>query len=96
MGCKMSLKVYVFDVHLDEFKENMDAYSEEQGKRFHQGILDFECHYQGQYNKCKIGEYIWGFFIKVTYSIVLNLEKPYILIDWLNACSCLSIKYHCV
>ena len=34
MGCKMSLKVHILDVHLDEFKESMAAYSEEQGERF--------------------------------------------------------------
>ena len=36
----MSLKVHILDAHLDKFKENMGAYSEEQGKRFHQDILD--------------------------------------------------------
>ena len=78
MGCKISLKVHILDVHLDEFKENMCAYSEEQGKCFHQDILDFEHCYQGQHNECKMGDYIWGFFIKLTYSIIINLEKPYI------------------
>ena len=29
--------------HLDSFKENMGAYSEEQGERFHQDINSFEC-----------------------------------------------------
>ena len=64
MGCKMSLKVHILDVHLDEFKKNMGACSEEQGKRFHQDILDFERRYQGQYNERKVGEYIWGLFCK--------------------------------
>ena len=54
----MSLKVYILDVHLDEFKENMGAYSEEQGKHFHQDILGFEHCYQGQYNQAKMGDYI--------------------------------------
>ena len=35
MGCKMSLKVHILDAHLDQFKENMGACSEEQGERFH-------------------------------------------------------------
>ena len=78
MGCKMSFKVLILDVHLDEFKENMGAYSEEQGKRFHQDILDFELRYQEQYNERKIGDDMWEFFIKVTDSIIINLEKPYI------------------
>ena len=46
MGCRMSLKVHFLDAHLDKFKENMGAYSEEQGERFHQDILDFERRYQ--------------------------------------------------
>ena len=56
----MSLKVHILDAHLDKFKENMGAHSEEQGERFHQDILDFEHRYQGQYNKNMMGDYIWG------------------------------------
>ena len=56
MGCRMSLKVHMLDAHLDEFKENIGAYSEEQGKRFHQDILDFERRYQGQYNERMMGD----------------------------------------
>jgi hypothetical protein len=60
MGCRMSLKVHILDAHLDKFKENLGAYSEEQGERFHQDILDFERRYQGQYNENMMGDYIWG------------------------------------
>jgi hypothetical protein len=60
IGCRMSLKVHIVDAHLDKFKENKGAYSEEQGGRFHQDILDFECRYQGQYNENMMGDYIWG------------------------------------
>ena len=75
----MSLKVHILNVHLHEFKENMDTYSEEQNKRFHQSILNFERHYQRYYNERKMDDYIWGFFIKVTYSRpIVNLEKTYI------------------
>ena len=45
MGCRMSMKVHMLDAHLDEFKENLGAYSEEHGKRFHQNIKDFESRY---------------------------------------------------
>jgi len=39
----MSLKVHILDVHLHKFKDNMGAYSEEQGERFLQDILlDFD------------------------------------------------------
>lgn len=60
MGCRMSLKVHILDAHLDKFKENMGDYSEEQGERFHQDIMDFERRYQGQYNENMMGDYIWG------------------------------------
>ena len=56
----MSLKVHILDAYLGKFKENMGAYSEEQGKHFHQDILDFEHRYQGQYNENMMGDYIWG------------------------------------
>ncbi|KAK3882315.1 hypothetical protein Pcinc_013307 [Petrolisthes cinctipes] len=32
MGCRMSLKLHMLDAHLDKFKDNMGAYSEEQGE----------------------------------------------------------------
>ncbi|XP_017483346.1 PREDICTED: uncharacterized protein LOC108372214 [Rhagoletis zephyria] len=60
MGCRMSLKLHILDAHLDKFKENMGAYSEEQGERFHQDIMEFERRYQGQYNENMMGDYIWG------------------------------------
>ena len=50
----------MLDAHLDEFKENLGAYSEEHGERFHQDIKDFESRYQGQNNKNMKGDYIWG------------------------------------
>ena len=60
MGCRMSMKVQMLlDAHLDEFKENSGAYSEEHGEQFHQDIKDFESRYQGQYNKNMMGDYIW-------------------------------------
>ena len=58
----MSLKVHILDDYLQKFKDNMGAYSEEQDERFHQDILDFERHYQGQYNEHMMGDYNWGFF----------------------------------
>ena len=58
----------------------MSAYSEKQGKRFHQDVLDFELRYQGQYNECKKGDYIRGLFHKSDLQYCVNLEKPYISI----------------
>ena len=55
----MSFKVHTLDANLDQLMENMGAYSEELGERFHQNILDFERRYPGQYNKRIMGDYIW-------------------------------------
>ena len=60
MGCRMSLKLHVLHAHLDEFKENMGDYSEEQGERFHQDVRSFEERYKGQYNESMMGDYIWN------------------------------------
>ena len=54
------MKVHMLDVHLNEFKKNLGAYSEEHGECFHQDIKYFECGYQRQYNKNMMGDYIWG------------------------------------
>lgn len=59
MGCRMSRKCHILDAHLDKFKENIGAYAEEQGERFHQDLLDFECRYLGTYNENIMGGYIW-------------------------------------
>lgn len=59
MGCRMSFKVQILDAHLDSFKANMSAYSEEQGERFHQDLQHFERRYQGTYNEHMMGDYIW-------------------------------------
>ena len=60
MGCRMSLKLHVLHSHLEVFKSNMVAYSEEQGERFHQDVLQMEKRYQGQYNEQMLGDYVWG------------------------------------
>jgi len=62
MGCRMSFKLHVLNAHLDDFKENLGKYSEEQGERFHQDIRAFEERYQrqGQYTESMMGEYIWS------------------------------------
>lgn len=60
MGCRMSLKLHVLHSHLEVFKSNSGAYSEEHGERFHQDIQAFEKRYQGQYNERMLGDYIWN------------------------------------
>lgn len=39
--CRRSLKVHIFEAHLDEFKDKA-ASSEVQGDRFHQDMMDFK------------------------------------------------------
>ncbi|XP_061424379.1 uncharacterized protein LOC133352633 isoform X2 [Lethenteron reissneri] len=56
-GCRMSIKVHILDAHLDKIKENMGAYSEEQGEHFYEDILDFERCYQGQYYENMMRDY---------------------------------------
>ena len=60
MGCRMSLKLHVLHSHIDEFKDNMGDYSEEQGERFQQDVKSFEERYKGQYNESMMGDYIWN------------------------------------
>jgi hypothetical protein len=75
MGCRMSLKVHILDAHHDTFK-NTGAYSEEQGERFHQDILDFERRYQGQYNENMMGDYIWGLIRESDLQYSRKSRKP--------------------
>jgi hypothetical protein len=42
----MSLKVNFLHSYVDYFPENLGAYSEEQGERFHQDVRDIERRYQ--------------------------------------------------
>ena len=56
--CRMSFKVHMLDANLDQFMENVSAYSEKLGKRFHQDIVDFKRRYPGQDNKSMMGDYI--------------------------------------
>lgn len=60
MGCRMSLKLHMLDSHLDLFKDNMGAYSEEQGERFHQDLLKFEERFVGKCDENMMGDYIWS------------------------------------
>jgi len=60
MGCRMSVKLHMLDAHLGNFKENLGAYSEEQGERFHQDVQEFERRYVGQYDANMMGDYIWN------------------------------------
>ena len=69
MGGRMSLKVNVLHAHLDELKNNMGDYSEEQGEKFHQDVRSFKERYKEQYNESMMGNYIWNLLCesKLTY-----------------------------
>ena len=76
MGCLMSLKVHILDSYLDDFHDNMGAYSKEQGERFHQDIMDFERRYQGVYNENMMGDYIWGLIRESDLHYSRKTRKP--------------------
>ena len=63
----MSLKLHIMDAHFDIFKDNVGAYSEEHGERFHQDILDFKNCYQGQCNENMMGNNVWGLIRESTF-----------------------------
>ena len=48
----------MLDANPDKFMENMGAYSEEQGERFHHDTLDFERCYLGEHIEGMMGDYI--------------------------------------
>ncbi len=58
--------------HLDKFKNNMVAYWEEQGERFHRDIMNFEQRYQGRYNENMMGDYIWGLLRE---RVLMNIKE---------------------
>ena len=60
LGCRMSVKMHFLDSHLDYFPENLGAYSEEQGERFHQDICVMECRYQGRWYVNMMADYCQG------------------------------------
>ena len=60
LQCNMSVKVHFLYSHLDYFPENLGAFSEEQGERFHQDIKVMEKRYQGRWNISMIADYCWS------------------------------------
>ncbi|GBM66871.1 hypothetical protein AVEN_213365-1 [Araneus ventricosus] len=54
----MRLKVH-FHTHIDCIPENLGAYSEEQGERFHQDVHDIERRYQGRWGVNMLADYCW-------------------------------------
>ena len=46
--------------HLDFFPENLGEVSDEQGERFHQGIMVIEKRYQGKWTSGMLADYCWA------------------------------------
>lgn len=60
LGCRMSPKLHYLHSHLDFFRPNLGAVSEEHGERFHQDIQVMEKRYQGRWDEAMMGDYIWS------------------------------------
>lgn len=59
MGSRMSLKIHFLFSHLDYFPENLGAFSDEQGERFHQDLKYMEKRYQGRWDPAMMADYVW-------------------------------------
>ncbi|UYV67635.1 hypothetical protein LAZ67_5001413 [Cordylochernes scorpioides] len=56
----MSIKVHYLHNHLDKFPDNLGAYSDEQGERFHQDMKVMEERYQDVWDCQKMADYCWN------------------------------------
>jgi hypothetical protein len=59
-GCKMTVKTHFLDQHVDYFPSNLGQYSEEQGERFHQELMQFESRYNRIVKKNILSDYCWN------------------------------------
>lgn len=59
IGANMSLKMHFLNSHLDDFVENLGAYSDQHGERFHQDIKTMEKRYRGKNYKHMLGDHCW-------------------------------------
>lgn len=60
IGSTLSLKMHFLKSHIDFFPENLGAYSDEHGERFHQDISDMEDRFNSRYIPEMLGEYYWS------------------------------------
>jgi hypothetical protein len=60
LGSNMSIKMHFLHSHLSFFKDNLGAFSEEHGERFHQDIKAMERRYQGHWDASMMGDYVWN------------------------------------
>lgn len=57
IGANLTLKMHFLKNHLDFFPENLGAYSDEHGERFHQDISEIESRFNGRYTPQMLAEY---------------------------------------
>lgn len=60
MSFRTSRRVHMLHAHSNNIGNNQEVYSNEQGGRFHQEIIDIKRLYQGQYTDNMVGKYISG------------------------------------
>lgn len=60
IGARLSLKMHFLKSHKDFFPDNLGAYSDEHGERFHQDISDIEERFNGRFIPSMLGEYCWS------------------------------------
>lgn len=59
IDANMSLKMHFLMCHLDNFEENLGAYSDQHGERFHQDIKVMEKRYKGKDYCNMLGDHCW-------------------------------------
>lgn len=60
IGSHLPLKMHFLKSHLDYFPDNLGAFSDEQGERFHQDLSDMEDRFNNRYAPNMLGEYCWS------------------------------------
>lgn len=63
-GARMSLKMHFLKCHFDTFPDNLGAYSDEHGERFHQDMSAIEKRFSGKFHVNMLGEYCWSLLRK--------------------------------
>jgi len=58
LGCNMSLKIHFLHSHLNFFRLNCGAVTDEHGERFHQDIAAMEKRYQGKWSSSMLADYM--------------------------------------
>lgn len=60
LNANLSYKFHFLNAHLDHFPDNLGAFSEEHGERFHQDMKTIEFRYQGKWSCAMLADYCWS------------------------------------